>query len=474
MRRFNLYNTNYFLTLYFLLLFALILSVACNQQVNQSTTSKDKDSKNKAELGFDVFEPDTTLITENGKEYLKVLNPNPYIDYIKIGKNNYYKIVLRKDIPEENKLKREEEITLIKKMVNFNDQLDSLTFDEYLNSQIYHKGLRVRGFTFKKKYNYYRVKYGIIDVNVKDVISKEDAIRIGKQKANEVGIELADTNDMIKRFERFKTIIKDHPIDIKYDTTITFEIKKVDNVFLPTYKFKLYNKQFSRNPIFIINAKNGEVLKIEDDALHKCFSCYDSATPQETDCSLTHPNNPEPSILPCEINPVETHQFNNFPDIFDGCSTIESNFYICDNQPSNSALLSSVDGKIKAVEGDAFIPQYYSTDNTSYNEKERQILTAFKNTEQVFEYFRNEVVNQNTFDEDIPFVFILAANDKTNDAGAFYETLSIEFGDGSDEGCLPNVSPQVVAHEFTHLAHRAHYNMLADSYFRLHLCWYFP
>jgi len=463
MRRFNFFNTNSTSINYFLLLITLtFLAIACNRQMNESAVKKDEVAKNKTKLGFNVFEPDTTLVTENGKEYLKVFNPHPYIDYIKIGKNDYYKIVLRKDIPKESELKREEEVALIKKMVNFNDQLDALTFDEYLNSQVYHKGVRVRGFTFKKKYNYYRVKYGIIDVNVKDVISKEDAIRIGKQKASELSIELADTNDMIKRAERFKTIKKGHPIYVKYDTTVIFEIKKYDDIFLPTYKFKLYNKRFLKNPVFIINANNGEVLKIEDDALHKCFSCY-STTPEETDCSLTHPNNPEPSILACEINPLETHKFDNFPDLFDECSAIESDFYICANQPNNSVWLSDINSKVNAVEGSAFLPQYYSTDNTSYNEKERQILTAFKNTEQVFEYFTEKVANQTKFDEDIPFIFILAANDKTNDAFADYENLSIAFGDGSDEGCLPNVSPQVVAHEFTHLAHRAHYNMLADT-----------
>jgi len=126
----------------------IFFAIACNRQVNESAEITDKGTKigSKTKLGFEVFKPDTILIEEHGKEYVKVLNPNPYVDYIKIGSDHHYKIVLRKDIPEEKKLEREEEVKLIKKMVNFNNELDSLAFDKFLNSRIYHKGLRVRDF----------------------------------------------------------------------------------------------------------------------------------------------------------------------------------------------------------------------------------------------------------------------------------------------------------------------------------------
>ncbi len=427
--------------------------------MNEHVADKNKNAPKKTELGFEVYAPDTTLVTENGKEYLKILNPHPYISYIKIGEKDYYKVLLRKDIPKEAKLTQKDEVNLIKKLVNFNTEFDSLTFDEYLRSKVYHKGLRVRNFDFNKYRNTYNIVYKPIDIDVEQIISKQEAVTIAKQKAIDIGIKIADTSVMNLRTERLRTFKKDHPVYVKYDTTITFEIRKYNNKFYPAYNFKLYSRNFIKNPIFTINAYNGDILLIEDDSKYKCYSCYGSGTAIETDCSLTHPHNSEPSSKACEFLPENVYQFDYFPDIFDECSLIESTFYICSNQPNNSVLLSDINAKINAVEGESFVPQYYATDNTSFNEKERQILTAFQNTEKSIDYFRAKVNDITRFEDNIPFVFIFAAKDKSNNAIADQESLSLSFGDGSEEGCKPNVSQDVVSHEFMHLVHGLYYKM---------------
>jgi len=124
---------------------------------------------------------------------------------------------------------------------------------------------------------------------------------LGKQKAIELGIEIADTSIMNLRAEKLRTFKKENPIYVKYDTTVTFEIRKHNNKFYPVYHFKLYSKDFIRNPIFTINAYNGDVLLIEDDSKYKCYSCYGAGVATETDCSLTHPHNSEPSNISCEF-----------------------------------------------------------------------------------------------------------------------------------------------------------------------------
>ncbi len=427
--------------------------------MNESATNKDKDIKTKGntELGFEVYEPDTTLVTKNGKEYLKVLNPHPYIDYIKIGEKDYYKIVLRKDIPQEAKLTQKDEIDLIKKMVNFNDDLDSLAFNEFMGCRVFHKGVRVMNFDFNNHAHIYNIVYKSIDLNVKDVISKDDAKTIARKKVIDMGHKIASKLEKEKYLDKIKEINPNSRYH-KLDTAIKFQIRKINEKLTPCYIFKIYNSKFTRNPIFTINANNGKIELIDDDSVRNCKICNDNLI-QDSDCSLTHPLNDEPELLPCEI-PTEIYKFGKFPDIYDGCSSVDSDFNVCANQVNEIIFISDIDSKVNAVTGGDFFPNHYYKNNASFDEIEVQVLTAFKNTERIFNYYTSRLSN---LDDAIPNVYFTVADATDSNAEVNFEQIRILFGDGSDEGCLPNVSPHVVSHEFTHLVQRLHYNMIPSS-----------
>jgi len=405
-----------------------------------------------------IFKTDTVYEERNGRKYVKVLNPHPAIQYIEMGKNNYYKVMLRKNMPEINKMTEEGEIKYIKELINFNEELDSIGFDENLRSRVYHKGLRVRDFDFSKEYGYYRVKYKPIDVNVKDVITETKAVEIGKQKATDSGQVVADTTAMVKYLDRLKEINPNHPQFHKLDTGVKYQIMKFNDEFVPCYRFKIYNKSFIRNPVYIVNAYNGKIELEDYDGLYKCKICNDDVV-EESDCSLTHPFNDELEVLPCEF-PLEIHKFENYPDIFDGCSSIESCFDVCSNQINDVIILTDIKGKISAVNKTDNLPEFIFKGNTSYNDLEVQILTAFKNTEQVFHYYNSKIENLGT---NIPNVTITASAYSMNNAEAIAEELRLLFGDGTDDNCLPNVSANTVSHEFFHLVLRRHYDIFADS-----------
>lgn len=62
--------------------------------------------------------------------------------------------------------------------------------------------------------------------------------------------------------------------------------------------------------------------------LISCKQCINS-TVKEADCNTTHPVNIGIEVFntKCNVDPDETYQFQSFPDVFGGCSSIKSTFY---------------------------------------------------------------------------------------------------------------------------------------------------
>lgn len=105
--------------------------------------------------------------------------------------------------------------------------------------------------------------------------------------------------------------------------------------------------------------------------------------------------------------------------------------------------------------------EYISLDNTAFNEIEIQQLTAYKNTEQVYEYNLNNIDDKNDFIDKMN-IFISAGYLEEHGAYASVQSSTITFGDGSSFDCMPNVSSDDVAHEFTHLVLGRIFNLSYD------------
>lgn len=261
MKCFNIFSTNNPLNNYFLLFLALIFSaVACNGQVNENEENTDKVTKTKTEPDFEIFKPDTTY-EQNGK-FLSTIISNPYrkVDYIKKGSNGYYKIFFY-DI--NHTMSQEEKLEYVKKIINFNEEFDSLVFREsYIG--INHKGVKLRNSYVKFTNRYVEARYvDSLDVDVSNIISGKEARNIAINQIKETeDFKFATKEDILKQMEYLRK--KNKPLfesSSYMDTTTSFYIKRYENSYIPIYKFIIYRKTFFIDYVFTVNALNGDIIE---------------------------------------------------------------------------------------------------------------------------------------------------------------------------------------------------------------------
>ncbi len=239
-----------------------------------------------------IFKTDTVYEEKNGKLYKVINNPHPYVKYVKYGEDDYFKVLFNEDIANQYKMDDWEMLEFIKKMIGINEMYDSLVIEEkrdYENIFVYHKDIRVLDYSFTKRGIILEGAYSnTLNVETDNLISKEKAVEIAKLKAVDLGHQLADSSDMVSRLKFLESRNKHTPHLVYLNTKIRFEIIKYETSFIPTYYFVVHNKKFFKNPVFRINAVNGEILEIDHDALKKCKNCNNEKEIIESDCSSTH------------------------------------------------------------------------------------------------------------------------------------------------------------------------------------------
>ncbi len=479
MRRFNLFNTNYSLISYFLLLIILtFLAIACNRQMNESAETETPD-KNKTALNNKILNIDTVYEEKYGYTFMKIKNPDPLIEYITFSENNYFKVVFKQEAMDGYWIKPKA-IESFKMLIDFNEKHETLEIDKNGNVQIFHKGIRVANFKSQKYRRKIEGKYrNDLDINIDNLISKQQAIQIAKTEAVNTGFEFMNRLELEERIEYLKNFNKKAINYFKnIDTTAHLFIRKYDNVdnYLPYYGYLLFSKSpYESDKYFVVNAQTGNIQKIKDLNVNICQNCTASSI-DSTDCAITHKVNFDYSTIVAEgvsCTPAASgfYKFENFPNVFKGCDTIESSFFKCNNfdpdgsglQPSTTAVpLTSSDGKITAGEfvGSKIRTEFISLDNTSYNEIELQQLTAFKNTEISYNYFQSSVNLPSLFSIELKDLSISAGYWAANNAAAGLTAKTLNFGNAITSTCKPFVSLNIVAHEFTHLVLYNYFDVL--------------
>jgi len=410
-----------------------------------------------------IFKPDTLYKQKDGKKYMIVNNPHLLIKSVQFGpQKHYFKLKYRENLPHKFRMTKEKGIEITKQLINFDETFDSLYFNKEKDyCTVFHKGVKLSDLYFLTNNSYIQGLYfSGLNVNIEDIISKADALEIAKLKAKELGYEVADTNDMnLELEERKRRSPNENWGEIRIKTL--FHIEEHNDEFVPCYNFKLHSKKFRRDPIFWVNANNGDILLIKNNGLNKCTSCQGGAV-VKSDCGITHPITVNPDTLACEFDDTKVYKFTNFPDIFDKCSSIKSTFNKCLNFEDSLVILSDVNFRINTFDTTGFA--YISLINTAFNELEAQQLTAYKNVEQTYEYYNSKILDKDKFNSELPYIFIVPGYSTLNNAFATVENCEIEFGDGSKDNCKPNVSTDVVAHEFTHLILGKYVWMSYDRY----------
>lgn len=473
MRRFNFFNTKYPFNNYFFLLIVLIfLAVACNRQVNEtakSTKTIDKTENNKKPQ-FETVKPDTTYEQRGNSRYIIVSNPHPEIGYIKKGPNLYYEISFYKDSDGKDLLSQEEKLSYVKEVINFNDELDSLAFKQLHIAGIYHKGVKVQDFYIEFTKNFVQVKYiNSLDLNVSNIISEKEArnIAINKIKATE-DFEFATPKDITNANKKLKENNKTaFEWFSRLDTATAFYIKRIDNSYLPIYKFIIYRKTFVIDYVFTINALNGDIIEKEYYGAHSCKQCV-SSNVVEADCNKTHPVDIGIEVLAntvCDVDLGETYQFDSFPDAFGGCSSIQSSFFKCptiyNGKDYNGVVLTDVDQKITSTRTPENLFERLSLDNTSFIETEQQQLTAYKNMEIAYDYYLHKVSSENLLRRALEGLEISAGY--LINGVSFANTNFNRIVFTNNDNCLPQVSPMIVSHELTHLILARYYGLLPGA-----------
>ncbi len=347
--------------------------------MNESATTTEainKTTHNKTPQ-FETVKPDTTYEQRGNSRYMVVSNPYPKIGYIKKGPHLYYEISFYKDSNGKDLLSQEEKLSYVKEIINFNDELDSLAFSQPHVAGIYHKGVKVQGFYIEFTKTFTEVMYiNSLDLDVSNIISEKEAKNIARNKITETeDFEFATREDIINHVENLKKKNKT-PFEVIVDTTTAFYIKRIDSLYLPIYKFVVYRKTFVIDYVFTINALNGDIIEKEYYGVHSCEQCVDLNV-KEADCNMTHPVDIGIEVLAntdCNVDFGETHQFDNFPDILGGCSSIQSSFFKCptiyNGKDYNAVVLSDVEQKITSTRTPENLFERLSLDNTSFTEIE--------------------------------------------------------------------------------------------------------
>lgn len=472
MKCFNLFNTNNPFTNYFFLFITLIFfAIACNRQVNESAESTETEKTPKSEIAFTnkILKTDTVYEEKYGYTFMRINNPAPLIEYIMFSENNYFKAVFKQEAMDDYRIKQEA-FQSFKRLIAFNEKHELLEIDEHGNGKVYHKDIWVKNFRIQKYRRKIEGRYqNNLDVKVDNLISEQRVIQAIKKEATNMGFEFMNSSELKERMAYLENFNAEINSFYNLDTIVHLFIKKYEelNSFLPYYRYVLYAKDpYESDKHFIVNAQTGNIQKIEDLNINVCKTC-NAGIIDSTDCSVTHKVNFDYIAIvsegvSCSPSSSEFHKFENFPDIFTGCSSIESSFFKCENfdpdgsgsQPNTTAIpLASVDGKITAGEfaGSTIRTEFVSSDNTSYNEIELQQLTAFKNTEIAYNYFSSKVNLPGLFSIELKDLNISAGYWAVSNAKAGLLANTLTFGNAITSTCKPFVSLNIVAHEFTHL-----------------------